>query len=236
MHSANVFFAARNRDSMASLVGNSVMVSLGFGSLLAAVLAAAFAIAPDLISVHSRLLLLALVWIPLGLAYLLLQSLILGVQDVRGYNLCESALKVVPLILIGFVVLTGRVSVTAVFATTVMALVLNDIWIFNRLRNYYSGWPLFSLSLFRDGIAYAVKAYFAALFAFLVLRADLFMVQHMLGPEQAGYYSIASTMADYVATLATIIGMILFPKLSALTDTRVKLAITKKAAAGTAVA
>src|SRR5437868_3918452 len=67
LHSANVFFAARNRDSMASLVGNSVMVSLGFGSLLAAVLAAAFAIAPDLISVHSRLLLLALVWIPLGL-------------------------------------------------------------------------------------------------------------------------------------------------------------------------
>jgi len=67
-----------------------------------------------------------------------------------------------------------------------------------------------------------------------VLRADLFMVQHMLGPEQAGYYSIASAMADYVSVLAFVVGTILLPKLSALKDVETKLRMTRKAAWGTA--
>jgi O-antigen/teichoic acid export membrane protein len=79
-----------------------------------------------------------------------------------------------------------------------------------------------------------LKAYLAALFGFLVLRSDLFMVEHMLGPEQAGYYSIAFAMADYVSVLAVVIAAILFPKLSAVSDVGVKLKMTRRAVRGTA--
>ena len=77
-----------------------------------------------------------------------------------------------------------------------------------------------------------MKAYLAAFFAFLVLRIDLLMVKSILGSEQAGYYSIAATMADMVYMLPVVIGTILFPKLSALSDNRKKWELTKKVSYG----
>jgi len=87
-----------------------------------------------------------------------------------------------------------------------------------------------SWTTFRNSIQYALKAYLAGFFCFLVLRADLFMVEHMLGSEQAGYYSIASTMADYVSMMAAVIATILFPRLSSLNDLAAKLRMTRQVA------
>jgi O-antigen/teichoic acid export membrane protein len=61
------------------------------------------------------------------------------------------------------------------------------------------------------------------------------MVKYFLGAEQAGYYSIASTMADYLLMLPSIIGLILFPRLSAMADRYEKLRQAKKVAMGTAL-
>ncbi len=234
LHTANVYFAARDPESVASLVGNSLVVSIGLGGLIAVALAVIFTFAPNLISLQGTVLFLALSCIPLGLTYLLLQSLLLGVHDVRGYNLLETAGKVLPLVLIGALVFVRRVGVSSFFATGLIALIVNDICLLRRLREHFVGLISVSLALFRNSIEYAVKAYLAAFFAFLVLRADLFMVQHLLGPEQAGYYSIASAMADYVSVLAFVVGTILLPKLSALKDVETKLWMTRKAAWGTA--
>jgi O-antigen/teichoic acid export membrane protein len=88
----------------------------------------------------------------------------------------------------------------------------------------------------RESFHYALRAYLITFFSFLVLRADLFMVQHMLGSEQAGYYSIAASMADVVSVLAVVVGTILLPKLSALSDVKTKLHLTQKATWGIAIA
>jgi len=233
LHTSNAYFVAKQPQSLAFLTGNALVVSFGFGGLIALLLAVIFAVFPHLLSIRGAILLLALLWIPFGVAYTLLQNLMLGVQDIRGYNVAEISTKVLPLVLIGLFVLLRHVGVAKFFFTTVVALVVTCLWVMRRLQQRVSGRPQVSAAVFRDSIRYAVKAYLAASFCFLVLRADLLMVQHMLGPEQAGYYSIASTMADYASVLATVIGTILFPKLSALTDLGAKLDLTKKATAGT---
>jgi len=233
LHTSNAYLVAKQPQSLAFLTGNALVVSFGFGGLIALLLAVVFAVFPHVLGIRGAILLLALLWIPFGLAYTLLQNLMLGVQDIRGYNLAEISTKVLPLVLIGFFVLLRHVGVAKFFFTTVVALVVTCLWVMRRLQQRFSGRPQVSAAVFRDSIRYAVKAYLAASFCFLVLRADLLMVQHMLGPEQAGYYSIASTMADYASVLATVIGTILFPKLSVLTDLGEKLDLTKKATAGT---
>ena len=236
LHTSNAYFVARRPSDLPFLTWNTLAVSLGVGAFIAAVLGCVLLAWPSLLSIRGAVLAVAVLGIPFGLAYSLLQNLMLGVQDVRGYNIAEIATRSLPLVLIGLLFLARAVTVVSVLSATLVVTVAGSFWIAQRLIGRFEGGIRCSLTVFRSSIQYAVKAYLAATFCFLVLRADLFMVQHILGPEQAGYYSIASTMADYVATLATVIGMILFPKLSALTDIRIKLAMTKKAAVGTALA
>jgi O-antigen/teichoic acid export membrane protein len=60
------------------------------------------------------------------------------------------------------------------------------------------------------------------------------MVKSILGPEQAGYYSIAATLADYVLMLPAVIGSILFPRLSAESDHATKVRFSSTVTLGTA--
>jgi O-antigen/teichoic acid export membrane protein len=55
------------------------------------------------------------------------------------------------------------------------------------------------------------------------------MVKYILGPEQAGYYSIAVSIGDLVLMIPVIIGTILFPKLSALSSQQERWKLTRTA-------
>lgn len=233
LHTSNTYFVAKHPESLPFLTGNSLVVSFGFGGLIAMVLGIIFTVSPGLLGIGGATLLMALAWIPFGLAYTLTQNLLLGLQDVRGYNLAEILNKTVPLLLIGILVLTRHIGVAPLLSTMLFALVVSWVWMATRVRDRSPGRPEVSRVVFRNSMSYAAKAYLAAGFCFLVLRADLLMVQHMLGPQQAGYYSIASTMADYASVLAMVIGTILFPKLSAVTNLQTKLVLTRKATIGT---
>lgn len=234
LHTANVYLVAQAPQSLRSLAGNSLAISFGFGGLIAVVMAGVFLAYPRLISLHGVMLMLALIWIPFGLAYLLLQHLMLGSHDVRGYNLLEMVSKLLPLALIVGLIAARRTDTASLFATSLIALVLCCLWAWHRLRpRFDSDERWMSRELFLGSIDYAGKAYMVALLGFLVLRGDLFMVQHMLGAEQAGYYSIASSMADYVSVLAAVVGFLLFPKLAAMKDVRAKLRMTWRAVWGT---
>jgi O-antigen/teichoic acid export membrane protein len=65
--------------------------------------------------------------------------------------------------------------------------------------------------------------------SFLVLRIDLLMVQYLLGAEEAGYYSIATSMGDVFCMLPVVVGAILFPKLSGFASDGQKWSLTKEA-------
>jgi O-antigen/teichoic acid export membrane protein len=233
LHSSNVYYVARDRDLLSSLVGNSLLVSFVFGGFGAVVTWAVFVAWPKLAPVHNLLLILALGWIPFGLSYLLLQNLLLGIQEVRTYNKIELANQLLGVSLIGVVILFESVTVESVFSMGLVALVLSFFWLLLRLRRHFRGFPQASLALFKNTIQYGLKAYLASFFSFLVLRVDLFMVQYMLGAEHTGYYSIAAAMADMLYIFAQVVGTILFPKLSALENVQEKWQLAKKAALGT---
>jgi O-antigen/teichoic acid export membrane protein len=71
-------------------------------------------------------------------------------------------------------------------------------------------------------------------FGFLVMRIDLLMVKYMLGATEAGYYSISQVLSENTMLLPVVIGLLLFPKLSAIKDKEAKLHLANKAALVTA--
>lgn len=228
LHASNTYYVAKDRSLLPALVGNTIVVSFAFGGGGAFAAWIVFSVWPDLAPVNGFLLFIALVWVPFGLAYMLLQNLLLGLQEVRTYNVIQLTTKILCVCLIALIIAFNLTGVETVFSAGLVSVLISFLWALWRLKPHLHKAPLPSFDLFKKNIRYGLKAYLAAFFAFLVLRIDLLMVKYMLGPEQAGYYSIAATMADMIYMLPVAIGTILFPKLSALADAGKKWEFTKK--------
>ena len=235
LHTSNTYYVAGDRGLLPALAANTIIVSFAVGGVGTVLIWMIFQLWPQMAPVRGLLLILSLLWIPFGLAYMLLQNLLIGIQDVRTYNKIELLTKALGLGLIGVLIITGAVGVETLFLVALIVLIIGLFWALLRLRTHIFTLPLPSLTLFKETIRYGSKAYLAAFFAFLVLRVNLLMVKYILGAEEAGYYSIAATMADTVYMLPVVIGTILFPKLSAMTHDQEKWAFTRKMAVSVGV-
>jgi stage V sporulation protein B len=228
LNSSNVYFVAKDKSLLPALLGNSLGVAL-IACLVAAFVGIGFALWPKLAPVGGGLLILALVYIPVGIGYLLTQGLLLGVNEVRAYNKIECGCKFLALALIGLFAILHRGTVELYFGITLACLLISFLWSLFPLRKVSIQAPEFSFKVFRQCLNIGIKAYLILFFGFLVLRIDLLMVKYMLGATQAGYYSISQVLAQNTMMFPVVIGLILFPKLSAIADRGGKLRITNKA-------
>jgi antigen flippase len=216
-HSSNTFYVAKNPDLLGKLVANTLCVSLGGGSIIAALLGAAFIVWPHLAPIQGWSLALGLVGIPIGLAYLLLQNLLLGCYRVGAYNYIEIGSRLINIALILVFLMSGYISaVTAVAATVLAGAVAASLCLFLLLRGARLISP--SWQLLRTTFSYAFRAYLLAFFSFTVLKADILITKFLLGTDQTGQYSVAVNLADILCMAPITVASILFPRLSAMTD------------------
>lgn len=213
LHASNTYAATRAPGVVPALLGNSILAATVLGGAAAAGATALFLVWPSLAPVHGTLLFLALAAIPLGLLYLLLQGLLLGVAAIGSYNRIEIATRVLGLVLVIGVILLGRESVAALFAPVVIATAAGGVLAYRRLMSGASGSLTISPGLFREHLHFGLKAYLSAVFSFLVLRGDLFMIKYLTGAGPAGYYSITVTLAELIMAVPVVIGALLFPRL-----------------------
>jgi O-antigen/teichoic acid export membrane protein len=231
LHSSNSYYVAKDRELLLPLLGNTFFASLGIGFGLAMIAEILFYIQPGLAPIQGPILMLTLAWIPFGLIYLLLQHLLIGTQKIRVYNTIEIGNRVLSVLFVGILILTNWVTVESVYLSGFIALIICILWSFWQFKVSFLALPFFSSRLFLDNIQYGIKAYLSALFAFLVLRIDMLMIQYVLGPTQAGYYSVAVSLADFIYVPPAIVGIIIFPKLVALPDHEKRWKVTKKVTA-----
>jgi O-antigen/teichoic acid export membrane protein len=232
-HASNTYYVARDKRLLPALVGNTILLSFAVGGFITVLLWVIFSRWPHLAPLDGVLFILSLIWIPLGLASLLLQNLLLGIQEVHAYNKIELGTKLFGVGLLSLLVFIRTVTVEAFFSTGLVALVISSVWALRRLNPHLIK-PLHgSVALLKQNVGYGLKAYLAALFSFSVVRADLLMTKYILGAEQTGYYSVAASMAEFVYMLPVVVATILFPKLSALTDMKEQWVFTKRVAVAT---
>jgi O-antigen/teichoic acid export membrane protein len=228
LNRSNVYYVAKDRSLLSPLVGNSLFFSFLFGGLAASLAGIVFSSWPHLAPLQGTLLVLALAEIPLSLSSLFLQNLVLGIQKVFIYNLIELLNRFIYLGIVFILIAFRWISVETLFASVLLSLCLCIIFQVWHLWPYIEHPPKPSFVLLKDNIGYGIKAYLAALFFNLALKANLLMIQYYLGPEQAGYYAVADNFATLVYTFPLIVGMLLFPKLSALESLEKGWMIVKK--------
>jgi len=227
LHGSNTFYVAKNPDTLPSLLGNSILISIVLGSLLVGVAALFFFFYPELAPAQGSLLYLGLVWIPPGLAYLLIQNLLLGIQEFHTFNKIELFSKFVFLLLVGLIIFFNISSVTTIFTGSLIALVLSLAWSLRMIYPFLAHRISLSYSMFKRSIHYGIKSYLGSLFAFLLLRIDLLMVNEILGKEEAGWYDISVILAEMIYVLPIVVFTILFPKLCAMENIQNKWQLTK---------
>jgi O-antigen/teichoic acid export membrane protein len=233
LYASNTYYVAKDRSLLPKLLGNTLAISLGLVGIGAFITYLILYERPQWTPVHGNLLILVLAWVPFGLAYMLLQNLLLGVQEVGAYNTIELVSKLLTLVFIGFILVSRLVSPVTMFLAFFMALLFSFVWAFWRLYGLLHQPLAVSVKLFRSNVRLGIKAYLICLFAFIVLKADILLIKHFVGAEDAGYYSVATAVSGYLATLPTVVAAILFPTLSAMNKVEEKLRMAKRAAMGT---
>jgi O-antigen/teichoic acid export membrane protein len=226
LHASNTWAVARRPDLLGTLIANSLLVSAALGGGIAIVVLLVTAAFPDLIVLPTAVLTLALLAIPANLAYLLLQNLLLGTQRIRYFNGVELLNRVVIVVAFAAAIWLGIVSPeVAVGAGLVAAVVTTALAGVVLVRS--AGRSIAPrLAILVENSRYGFRAYAAALFSFLVIRADLLLVNYFRGPTDTGYYSIAVSLADLVYLPPVVIGSMLFPRLAAMKDSTERRALT----------
>jgi O-antigen/teichoic acid export membrane protein len=233
LHLSNTYYVARDRALLPALIGNTLAV-VCVVCVFTVLGGVGFVFWPKLSPVHGALLLLALASVPVGLAYLLAQGLLLGVNEVRAYNQIECASKLLVLALICVPALVHRGTVELFFGMTLSSVMLSFLWALSRLKRVSMVPPALSLAVFRQTISTGINAYMILFFGFLVLRIDLLMVKYILGATEAGYYSISQVLAENTMMFPVVVGSLLFPKLSATKEKEERVRLANKAVLVTA--
>jgi len=211
---ANPYFVAREPALLPRVVGNAVWFSALLGLVLIAAGVVLKLVAPSAIEgLGWEPLLVTLAGIPGALAVVSLQSILLGQGRMVGYSAIEAGQNAVTLIavLVAFEVfgsgLTGALAAIGVvrYGAAVAALVL--------LRRSLELQAL-DFELWRRMLGYGARIYVAILVSFLVIRVDLFLVNTIVGREEAGVYSIAAALADGMFVLPMVIGLNLLPRVA----------------------
>jgi O-antigen/teichoic acid export membrane protein len=230
LYASNVYFVGRDRNLLPALTGNSLFFSFAVIGMLALTAGCISAYWVNMLPVGGSLLVFAMATIPVGVAFMLLQHLLLGIQSIRSFNVVELVTKLSTVAILAFLIVLNLVTVESVYAVNLAVMIASCVWIYHNLRKHSSIAPRPVLSLLKGHILYSAKIYVSWLFSFLVLRSDILLTQYYLGTEQTGFYAIAVTLANLLYMLPTVIGTILFPKLSTLDNDADKIKLTLKIA------
>lgn len=212
LHTANTYFVARERGLLPGIMGNTIWFSLVGGMMAGLVLIVVLHFYPNLAAgISTGLLLLSLLSVPFNLLFMLGQSVLLGMQKIMAYNFFELLGRLAPFTAITLLMFYKQ-GIGLVMVATVLSSVVFSLAVVKKL--YPGGRPILDVVLFKKMLVYGLKIYLACIFAFLLLRFDLMMVNCFLGAGEAGVYSIAALIGDVLCMLPGVAGMILFPRVS----------------------
>ena len=223
--SSNTYFIAQDQERFRAAAINSLIFALAVGSLLALALGATGAFRPDWFGfVSPELIRIAAISIPFQLITLIGLNILLAVGKVKEFNLLDLAGQSFVLINAVLVLILlkrglGTLVTLNTAAAVLVSIVVATLLVISARTLAQSQWRA-DISLLRRMIAYGIKFHVSILAGAIMLRADLLVVNHFRGPEEAGVYSVASQFALLLMLLPGVIATLLFPRVTAEQDAR----------------
>jgi O-antigen/teichoic acid export membrane protein len=223
--SANTYFIARDKSSVAQVCANALVFALIAGTALALIVIASAKFYPSFFgNIPVGLVTIAAASIPFQLITLLGLNVFLGLHRIGRFNTLDAGAQSLLLVnaLVALVVFGAGLRLLVSLntaASVVMGLLI--VWMIARLLREISGERFrVDMGLFKRMARYGVKFHIAVVAAMLIFRADLLIVNHFRGATEAGVYSVASQVATMLMLLPGVIGTLLLPRVAAGRDER----------------
>ena len=229
LSTSNTYYAAKDIELAPRLIGNSLAASLVLGAgmiLILCFLKLSFGAFHEL---DWPLFVGTMIWVPIGLCYLLLTSILLGMRNFSLLNHAEFALRALTLAMIAATLSIGRVSSPeALFLAALLVQIGLSVFVLARMPTLLTSPIRVSVRSLVHQIPFATKSYLALACSFLLVRIDLLMVQGIAGNSETGHYSIAASISDIIYVLPAVISQVLFPHLTAVEDSERRFATTSR--------
>jgi len=149
---------------------------------------------------------------------LLLRGINLGQHAITAYNAATLVQRICYFTIIAVLVFAGGLRLRTVLGAWVVAVALNAVlsgfWIWSRSERTVLSW-----SKLRDGwgasLIRGLRALVTISLTLVLVRADVYMIGPMLGVAAVGQISVASTLAEYLWYIPSILGSVLFAAVAA---------------------
>jgi O-antigen/teichoic acid export membrane protein len=161
----------------------------------------------------------AVVLIPIGLAKWVGMAFLVGLEDIRRFNLLTllSTILLLCLVSLALLVLGMRVkAAVAAYAVSESFYVVAAMLSVAKKTGWSSLRPSFDKEIWRESFIYGMKGHIGNVMVQLVYRFDTFLIVYFLGIAHQGYYSIAVLLAEKLSHLPNSIQVVLFPRVSAM--------------------
>lgn len=191
---SNSYYAVRDSSACRAIIVHSLAATLLMGTLVGSLLyfiTAHTAILSQVSSTYRWLMILA---VPVHMLFILLSGISVGALRFQLQLVSNIVLYSVFLLGTGagtFIALTKYMP----FAAWIIGNVLASIILISQLLPEAKG-QWFSFSMLRQQFRYGAGAYISNLANWLNYRLDLILVASILGVKEAGYYSVATLLAE----------------------------------------
>jgi O-antigen/teichoic acid export membrane protein len=212
---AAAYHAARAKWPSQVAFGNSTVLGLLLGLLIAAICSSVILVADvSFRGLPKSDLLLVLVTVPFALAVGNVQAIYQGFRNFRAFNAIAVAQTALPLLLIGIAIVSGG-EVSAAIAATVVAGILLFVAVLGFVRR--STRPTWRLDLryVRALASYGIRAHPANVLAYLGYRLDVFLVDGFKGAAAVGLYGAGVVIAETLWMPSQALSTTLFPTIAA---------------------
>lgn len=218
---ASVYYISQKKYPTKNILGANIIFSsiISFVAIVIGFIVILFFAESIFPGVNEEYLILALFLIPLQLFLTFVIDVLLGLQDIRNYNLIQLLRSGTFLLLVIIFVLGLKFGVMAAIFAEIISFLIGCVILFIYTPRKTGG-ICFHLKrdLFKDFISYGSKSYFGNIATYLHLRVDMWMINLFLNPTSVGFYSIAVGLAEKIWLISQSAGTVLFPKVSSETD------------------
>ncbi|MBT5491140.1 oligosaccharide flippase family protein [bacterium] len=228
LHAANIYYVAKKKMLLGMLLKNSIVFSIVSGITISLIIYFISLFYPNIINLDISILLIIMIMIPISLMSLFTKNLLIGIGKIKLDNKISIYTRILTILLLLLSISLFTLDIKVALSIFAIGIIVSLVFILRTLKKDVTYRYKLSSKLMKNISGFGMKAYMSALFAFLVLKSDLFFVNYYLSKSELGYYSLAVSFIDYIYMLPVIIGTILFQKLSSMKNNKQKYETMKK--------
>jgi O-antigen/teichoic acid export membrane protein len=214
-HASNIYYSGVYPRTFGKLFNNTLFMSVFVGLILGII---TIYFTNDFIIKYSKFPFLIyssiLLFIPCSLFSLLIQNLLLGINDIFGYNFSEFLNKTIVIILFFILVWQNKSNADLFFLAYTISIIFSSMYLFYKANAKINSKIKFNKKFFRITIKYGLKSYFSSLLSYAVIRISIMIVAKMLSIEAVGIFSVSFAIFDVIYAITTVFATLIFPNLT----------------------